>query len=165
MSFKLDMGYASDATQVHTHFVLQKSAGLVILLASLSPLNHSTEAQVKLQTYSYGTTTCLEGDNGPGLVLLLDASESVCKTRPSYPYLEIDIRELPVVPQKVIVIGPENWAFRCPNQKESCEQALSGTVVFDRFGTENDAGHYELKFKNREIETGRFNVVCSLPCA
>lgn len=164
MSFGLDMGYASD-TQVHAHFVLQKGMGLVILLALLSPLNQSTGAQVKLQAYSHGTTTCLEGDNGPGLVLLLDASEGGCKTRPSYPYLEIDVRERPVVPQKVIVIGPENWAFRCPNLNEPCEQSLSGTVVFDKFGTKHDAGHYELKFKNREVETGHFDVVCSLPCA
>jgi hypothetical protein len=56
-----------------------------------------------------------------------------CEGQVSQPYLEVDIREQPIPVHKTINIGAENWAFRCLNPKESCEQALSGNVVFDHF--------------------------------
>ena len=93
---------------------------------------------------------------------------SRCEGRVSHPYLEIDIRELPIVVHKSITIGENNWAFRCPNPKESCEQSLGGKIVFDHF--EETAGekiqtdgNYELRFKTVR-ESGHFRVDCRGPC-
>ena len=117
--------------------------------------------------YSHGETTCLQGNDGPGVRLRL-RQNSRCEGRVSYPYLEIDIRELPIVVHKSITIGENNWAFRCPNPKESCEQSLGGKIVFDHFeetaGKEIQTdGNYELRFKTGR-ESGHFRVDCRAPC-
>lgn len=115
--------------------------------------------------YPHGTATCLEGDNGPGVQLSLK-QDSRCESKVSYPYLELDIRERPI--HRSISIGSDNWAFKCPNPKEGCEQALSGTIVFDHIegNLENGTdGSYELRFSGGRSETGHFKVDCSAPCA
>jgi len=56
---------------------------------------------------------------------------SQCHVRISYPYLEVDIWELPILVNKKIRIGEGNWAFKCLDEKESCEQSLGGDIVFD----------------------------------
>jgi hypothetical protein len=120
--------------------------------------------------YSHGTTTCLEGCNGPGLELLLKQAASCEKSWQVYPHLEIEIRERPIRVHKSVIIGPENWAFRCLDPKESCEQSLSGKLVFEHFeenvGKEMPLtdGYYELRFRSG-TEQGRFKVECSAPCA
>jgi len=87
----------------------------------------------------------------------------------SHPYLEVDIREQPISIHKSTSIGSENWAFRWLNPKESCEQALSGSVVFDHFedpsgkGIQTD-GYYELRFSSGRTESGLFKVDCIAPC-
>lgn len=114
--------------------------------------------------YPHGTTTCLDGDNGPGIQLFLK-QDSRCEGKVSYPYLEVDVRERPI--RKSIKIGPDNWAFRCSNPKESCEQAVSGSVVFDHIegNLENGTdGKYELGFSHGMSESGRFKVDCTVPC-
>jgi hypothetical protein len=73
--------------------------------------------------YSHGTTTCLQGGDGPGIRLYLENAH--CEGKVSYPHLELDIRELPISVHKSITIGRDNWAFRCPTPKDSCQQALS----------------------------------------
>jgi hypothetical protein len=115
--------------------------------------------------YPHGTATCLEGDNGPGVQLSLK-QDSRCESKVSYPHLELDIRERPI--HRNISIGSENWAFKCPSPKEGCEQALSGTIVFDHLegNLENGTdGSYELRFSGGRSETGHFKVDCSAPCA
>ena len=118
--------------------------------------------------YPYGTRTCLQGDKGPGVQLFLKQYRR-CEGKVSQPYLELDIREQPIPVHESISIGPKNWAFRCPNPKESCEQALSGNVVFDhledtsRKGIQTD-GYYELRFSNGRSESGLFKVECTAPC-
>lgn len=115
--------------------------------------------------YPHGTANCLEGDNGPGVQVLLK-QDSRCEGKVSYPYLELNIRERSI--HRSISIGSENWAFKCPNPKEACEQALSGTIVFDHVegNLENGTdGSYELRFGGGRSETGHFKVDCSAPCA
>ena len=118
--------------------------------------------------YPYGTTTCLQGVKGSGVQLFLKQRRR-CEGKVSQPYLEVDIREQPISIHKSISIGPENWAFRCLNPKESCEQALSGNVVFDHFedpsgkGIQTD-GYYELRFSSGRTESGLFEVDCIAPC-
>jgi hypothetical protein len=130
------------------------------------------EARQSGNGYRYGSVTCVQGANGPGVSLRLRRDNDSAVMNP-YPYLDIDIRELPVAVRKPITIGPDNWAFRCLDQKESCEQALSGTIGFDHFedysrkpvspdGTTD--GYYDLKFKNGGYAKGRFKAGDS-PCA
>jgi len=81
------------------------------------------------------------------------------------------LRELPISVHKSITIGPDNWAFRCPTPKDSCQQALSGQVVLDHFeenaGREipRTDGYYELRFNSGGSESGRFIVDCLAPCS
>ena len=137
--------------------------GLIPIAILLSA--RETKPSPNSNAYLHGTMTCLEGIEGPGSRIEL-RQEKICD---GYPYLEIDIRERPIPVHKRIVIGPDNWAFKCPNLKESCEQSLSGEVVFDRFeskpgkAAEMD-GHYELRFRSGS-EAGRFKVDCFRPCA
>lgn len=120
--------------------------------------------------YSHGTTTCLEGSNGPGLQLQLRQTARCEESWQVYPHLEIDIRERPIRVHRSVIIGPENWAFRCLDPKESCEQALSGKLVFEHFEEKAGKklpltdGYYELRFRSG-MEQGRFTVDCSAPCA
>jgi hypothetical protein len=84
--------------------------------------------------------------------------------------LEVDIREQPITVHKSISIGTENWAFRCTNPKESCEQALSGNIVFDHVEDTSTKeihtdGYYELRFNSGRSESGLFKVGCIAPCA
>jgi hypothetical protein len=86
-----------------------------------------------------------------------------------YPYLEVDIGEQPIPVHKNISIGGDNRAFRCQSPNESCEQALSGTVIFDHFGdTSGKAiqtdGYYDLKFGTGKSESSLFDVDCTAPC-
>jgi hypothetical protein len=41
-----------------------------------------------------------------------------------------------------IRIGANNWARRCPDPKESCEESLGGTIVFDHL-EESGAKHIQ----------------------
>lgn len=105
---------------------------------------------------------CLQGNEGPGVRLLLTRKK--CEGGPSYPRLEIDIREQPVPVRKSILVGPENGAFECLDSRESCKQFLSGEVVFGHFEsrsgkTEITDGYYELRFRTR-TERGHFEVDC-----
>lgn len=150
-----------------------RGVGLLLLAAFLIPLNQKAEGRAK-HDYLHSTTVCLQAENGPGIMLLLYASESGSPTLKPYPYLELDIRERSVATGKTLTIGPKNGASRCPSERESCEQALSGMVVFDTPGAADDAGryepilnqsgHYELKFKNKEVEGGHFKVDGFAPC-
>ena len=99
---------------------------------ALSSSAREQKRSANANAYPYGTTTCLEGDKGPGLQLFLK-QYSRCEGEVSYPYLEVDIREQPISVHQRIGIGAKNWAYRCRSPKESCEQALSGIVVFDHF--------------------------------
>lgn len=78
----------------------------------------------------------------------------------------MDIREVPITVHKKITVGADNLAFRCPDQKESCEQSLSGEIVFDHFeGKEiRTDGSYELRFRDGNTERGHFRVDCRPPC-
>jgi hypothetical protein len=116
--------------------------------------------------YSHGMMNCLKENEGPGLRVVL-TQDKTCKGRESYPRLEIDIREQPILAHKTVIIGPDNGAFRCLSQNESCEQALSGKVTFDHFSqdavvNETD-GSYDLQFRGGS-ERGRFAIECPGNC-
>lgn len=128
-------------------------------------------------SYSHGEITCLEGDRGPGLRLRL-RQHSGCEGRTSYPYLEIDIRELPIAAQQRIAIGGNNWAFKCRRAVnrdqengfpiESCEPSGGGKIVFEHYETTVEKGSridgsYELRFRTG-AESGHFRVECQPPC-
>jgi hypothetical protein len=140
-----------------------KTVAVCSIPIAVSLFAHETKQPVDSNAYSHGTITPLQGTDGPGIRLLLAQK---CEGRLSYPRLEIDIREQPVPVRKSIVIGPDNLAFRCLNPKESCEQLVSGELVFEHFedrskkteitGTD---GYYELRFRTR-TERGRFKVDC-----
>ena len=144
--------------------IVQTFAVCLVLVAVFS-FSDETKQSVDSNAYSHGTMTCLQGNDGPGLRLLL-TQKKTCEGRLSYPRLEIDIREQPVSVRKSVIIGPENLAFRCLNAKESCEQFLSGELVFEHLErrsrkteiTETD-GYYELKFRTK-TERGHFKVDC-----
>jgi hypothetical protein len=134
------------------------------IAVSLSAREPKTPANTN--AYRHGTTTCLQGSDGPGVKLLL-RQNSRCEGRVSYPYLEVDIRELPVSAHKSISIGADNWAFRCPDPKDSCQQSLSGKVVFDHF--EGTVGSQHLHFVpaglpcfDSESDTGGFFIYPSV---
>jgi len=143
---------------------------LTVLFGSLIPLGIPPATQAGSHAYSNGTTNCIQGVNGPGLALYLGSNEACVTAIPPHPYLEIDVRELPVPIGKVIAIGPTNWAFRCPSSRESCGQALSGTVALDRAAYPSregarSTGRYQLKFREGQVEEGEFEITCSAPCA
>ena len=50
---------------------------------------------VNANAYPYGTTTCLQGNQGPGVQLFLKQYRH-CEGQVSQPYLEVDIREQPI---------------------------------------------------------------------
>ena len=121
-----------------------------------------------MKSYPYGTTTCLQGNEGQGLRLFLRQKLS-CEGRASCPYLEVDVTEEPVPVHNGIRIGADNRAFRCLNAKDSCEQAVSGNVIFDHFEDTSGAsirtdGQYDLKFSPGKSESGLFKVTCFSPC-
>jgi hypothetical protein len=152
---------------VQTHWIVTASVIWVIAIA-LSLSARETKGSVNANTYSHGETTCLQGDDGHGLRLRLRQAGR-CEGRVAYPYLEIDIRELPIAVRKSITIGADNLAFRCPDTNESCEQSLSGHVMFDHLGDANGKetqtdGSYELRFRDGHTESGHFNVDCRPPC-
>ena len=146
-----------------------KTVALCSIPIAVSLFSHDAKQPADSSAYSHGTILCLQGDDGPGLRLLL-TQKHTCEGRLSYPRLEIDIKERPVPVRKSIVIGPDNLAFRCLNPKESCEQLVSGELFFEHFedrskkteisGTD---GHYELRFRTR-TERGRFKVDCEGIC-
>jgi len=138
------------------------------LLCCLSGLALSLPAGQLNGAYPYGTTTCLQGNDGPGLRLLLTQKLS-CEGKVSCPYLEVDVTEEPVTVHKGISIGADNRAFRCLNAKDSCEQVVSGNVIFDHFEDTSGKsiqtdGQYDLKFRTGKAESGLFKVTCFAPC-
>jgi len=153
---------------VRIHLTAMIVASCVITLA-LSSSAGEPKRSANGNAYPYGATTCLQGDKGPGFQLFLKPYRR-CEGKVSQPYLEVDIREQPIPAHKSISIGAENWAFRCLNPNESCEQASSGNVVFDHLedtsgkGIQTD-GYYELKFSSGRVESGLFKVDCIEPCA
>jgi hypothetical protein len=110
--------------------VVSGSAAVAVSLSAREPKPPAADG------YSHATTTCLQGGDGPGIRLYLENAH--CDGKVSYPHLELDIRQLPISAHKNISIGADNWAYRCPNPKESCQQALAGKIVFDHF--EENAG-------------------------
>jgi hypothetical protein len=145
-----------------------KITSVVFCLVAVAFSFSAREPERSVHVYPYGTTTCLQGDDGPGLRLYLKQYRS-CQAKRSYPYLELHIKEQPISVHKSISIGTENGAFRCENPKESCEQALSGYLWFDHFedtsgnGIQTD-GHYELRFNTGGPESNFFKVDCYAPC-
>jgi hypothetical protein len=118
--------------------------------------------------YSHGTAACLQGNDGPGTRIRLTQHRS-CGAQISYPYLEIEIRDLPISAGKSIPIGETNTAFRCQGPKNACEQSLSGEVIFNRYEETSEKelqtdGHYELRFNTGPPEAGHFKVDCMEPC-
>jgi len=142
----------------------------VLLTLLASPNQGSSRATRTVGAYLYGTRDCIEGVNGPGIAFYLRTEKGCPRQFPLYPYLEIDIRQWPISIGKPITIGPDNWALRCPSSHDGCAQAISGTVVFDHSTdptgdrTIKSTGSYELKFQGGQMERGRFEIVCGLPC-
>jgi hypothetical protein len=148
----------------------KRLAGFAALLASLTPLTFLQEKQAASSPYSHGTMTCLGEKNTPGIRLFLTPTNG-CRANP-YPRLEIEIREMPIAVPKSIVIGPDNFAFRCLNVDESCEQIPRGKVVFEHLenvqqGGLKSRGRYELTLRGgaKIIEMGGFVVDCLIPCS
>jgi len=136
-----------------------------IALSVAAPKAKQSES---MPAYSHGTTGCLQGNDGPGVRLRLRQS-SRCEGNVLYPYLEIDVRQLPISVHKKITIGPDNWAFSCPGPKQSCEQSSSGEIMFNHLDEASGRdiqtdGLYELRFSNGRSEKGRFKVDCTAPC-
>ena len=137
-------------------------AGLLVAI----PLKSS----VASSAYSHGTLTCLQGTAGPGVRLILTQTKT-CEESSSYPRLEIDIKVQPVPLHKTIAIGSENGAFRCTESRQSCQQFISGEIVFEHFLSKpkkknemsTTDGHYVLRLRTR-TERGYFKVDCAGIC-
>jgi hypothetical protein len=148
---------------------IAKSAVCGVLIAVLLAAN-PTKRSVDSNAYSHGTITCLQGDDGPGLRLVLTQTK-ICEGRFSYPRLEIDIKVHPIPLHRRIIIGSENGAFRCPEPEQSCEQFLSGELVFEHFEAKprnknemsTTDGHYVLRLRTG-TERGYFRVDCAGIC-
>ena len=141
---------------------------ITALLCCLSGLALSLSAGQPNGAYPYGTMTCLQGNDGPGLRLFLRQTFR-CEGKVTCPYLEVDVSEEPVPVQKDVSIGTDNRAFRCRNAKDSCEQAVSGDVIFDHFEDISGKsiridGYYKLNFSTGKSESGLFKVTCFAPC-
>lgn len=124
-------------------------------------------ASESASAYSHGETSCLQGEDGPGLRLRL-RQNARCEGNVTYPYLEIDIREVPIAVHQQIRIGDNNWARRCPSPNESCEESLEGAITFDHFAEIagkhiQTNGSYKLRFR-AGWESGEFKVDCEAPC-
>lgn len=149
----------------------EASVTLILLFSSAIAITLSaggTAGSVNADGYSHGTTNCLQGVEGPGVQLRLTQSRA-CRVQASYPYLEIDVRDQPISTNKRIVIGDTNSAFRCQAPKRSCEQFISGEVMFNHFEESSGKeiltdGWYELRFNTGLPETGGFKVDCIAPC-
>ena len=145
----------------------RRLTGLIVLLASLFALSRLGGSQNT--TYSHGTSTCLAENDKHGFRLVLTEIDR-CGAN-LYPRLEIEIRKLPIRVQKIIVIGPDNWAFRCVSADVPCEQVLSGEIVFDQLEEDSKAGsktegRYELTLRGGAgVERGKFTVHCAVPCS
>ena len=172
-SLPLSQAVLSCGTPIHFLAVglrFMRLAGFAILLASLLALSRLAGTQADNTTYSYGTTTCLAENNARGFKLVLTATNR-CGAN-LYPRVEIEIRQLPIKVQKSIVIGPDNWAFRCLGANEPCEQVPSGQIVFDDLEEGSKAGsktegRYELRLRGGTgiVERGKFIVDCVVPCS
>jgi len=167
-------GTVSLRTPMHSPAVdcrFKRVAGFALLLASLTPLNRLQGSRADDNTYSHGTTTCLGEKDTPGIRLFLMQTNR-CDAN-LYPRVEIEIRKLPIAIQKSVIIGPDNWAFRCVSADEPCEQIPSGVIVFDNLvngSTEaglESKGHYELRLRGGAgvVERGSFKVDCLVPCS
>jgi hypothetical protein len=153
---------------MRTHSILTTVASCFIAVALVSSASDQ-KRPINSSAYPYGATTCLQGDKGPGVQLFLKPHRR-CEGKVSQPYLEVDIREQPIPAHKSISIGAENWAFRCLNPNDSCEQALSGNIMFDHLEDTSGKriqtdGYYELRFRSGRSESGLFKVDCIGPCA
>src|SRR5579864_5348805 len=126
-------------------------------------------ASANADGYSHGNMACLQGTDGEGIRLTLNQHRRCDGQGPRYPYLKVYVREVPVQVNKPFIIGETNWAFICPNPKESCKQFRSGQVMFNHFEEINEKdlqtdGWYELRFDRGLPESGRFKVDCYEPC-
>jgi len=152
---------------MRSHWAVIALLSCVSALALSLPAHEPTGAK-NTTAYPYGTTTCLQGNDGQGLRLFLTQNRG-CEDKVSCPYLELDITEKPIAAHKNLSVGADNRAFRCPNAKDSCEQAISGDVIFDHYedisgkSMQTD-GYYELKFSTGRSESGLFKVTCFAPC-
>jgi hypothetical protein len=151
------------------HYRLQQASSVALLFASLTPLSLLHQNRSDSDAFSHGTTTCREEKDASGIRLILTQT-NLCGAN-LYPRLEIEIRQLPLKIQKNIIIGPDNWAFRCPSANEPCEQFVSGKIVFDHLENGSTArskteGRYELRLRGGAgvVERGNFKVDCVLPC-
>jgi hypothetical protein len=153
---------------VRTRWNLAAILPLFILL--VSPLRgDDPKPSANANSYLYATTTCIGGEGGPGVRVFLKQFRQ-CQGNTTYPYLRIDIREQSILAQKNIAIGGGNSAVRCLSARQSCDEAISGNILFDHFeefsGKEiKTDGYYELKFKNGKAESGLFKVDCMAPCS
>ena len=146
------------------------SAILPSLILLVYPLRgDEPEPSTNANAYLYATTTCIGGNDGPGVRLFLKQF-SQRQGRTSYPYLRIDIREQPILPKKNIAIGDDNSAIRCLSARQSCDQVISGNILFDHFeeisgGEIKTDGYYELKFRTGRTESGLFKLDGISPCS
>ena len=139
---------------------------LIAVSLAANPMKGSGDSN----SYSHGTVMCLQGNDGPGLRLVLTQTKT-CEGRSSYPRLEIDIRVHPIPLHKSIPIGSENGAFMCTEPEQSCQQFLAGEIVFEHFEEKprdknemsTTDGHYELRLRTR-TERGYFKVDCAGIC-
>ena len=147
------------------HCVLTTVLVGVILVALC--FARESKSSVDARPYSHGEMLCQPSDDRPGVRLRLRQTRR-CQRRVSYPYVELDIGELPIPMHKRITIGVNIWAMRCLKPNEACEQSSSGTVVFDHFekstgkAVQTD-GYYVLRFRDGQ-ESGHFRVDCRPPC-
>jgi hypothetical protein len=141
------------------------TTGLVCLIVIALSFARERKKSVDESAYSHGEMLGPER-HIPGIRLRLSQTRR-CEGGVSYPYVEIEFGELPIPGHKRITIGVDNWAMRCLNPNEACEQSLSGTVVFDHFEKSTGKaihtdGYYKLRFRGSQA-SGHFKVDCRRP--
>lgn len=141
-----------------------RTANKIALLGVLIAVSLAANPTQRSAPYSHGTLMLLQGNEGPGRRLVLTKT---CGGRSSYPRLEIDVKVHAIPLHRRIVIGSENWAFRCVEPKQSCERFLSGELIFENLAAKPRSnkdisttdGHYVLRSRTG-TEHGYFKVDC-----
>jgi len=129
------------------------------LLVALTMLQQAPAESGRPHSYSHGTisNTCGPTDI-PELVLLLAEKPMWCSDQPPRHYIHVSVNG--PFPQTITLPAknPYGQAYRAEENEKGIvvnQAAVSGTIVIDRSGRK---GHYELIFKNGDIEAGDFKV-------
>jgi hypothetical protein len=133
----------------------------LLLIFLFVPLNGLSGDTIAAPVFSYGklSNSCGPVDQ-PTTFLRLTTRRVSCNAKLDAPYIGVQISHRLTVPATITIHEPTRETYtdnanRCLIDGK-CEQAISGTVVFER-ARDGIIGHYDLKFKDGDA-LGTFHV-------